>query len=103
MRAFNPWPVAYCEVQATGAAPRSGSGRLRIWAAQALDEQVREPPGTVIASPGDALRISTGRGILQVDELQAAGGKRMTAREFLNARHVPKGTTLSPAAPTPAA
>jgi methionyl-tRNA formyltransferase len=42
-------------------------------------------PGTVTGLEGDALAVSCGRGVVQVLELQRAGRKAVSAREFLNA------------------
>ena len=100
VRAFNPWPVAYCDIQVDrGLPPRSpppppGAGRLRIWSARALAGTADEVAGTVLASEAGTLRVSAGHGILQIDEVQPAGGKRMNVREFLNARHLPPGVSL---------
>ena len=58
------------------------------------DGDAEEPAGTVLAGEAGTLMVSTGEGVLHIDELQAAGGKRLTCREFLNARSLPPGTRL---------
>jgi methionyl-tRNA formyltransferase len=76
VRAFNPWPVAYTEM---------GDDTLRIWRAEVMDGTFAAP-GTVIEATSDGIDIATGEGILRLLWLQLAGGRRMTAREFLAGR-----------------
>lgn len=74
VRAFNPWPVSHCEF---------GGKPLRIWSAQAVPGAGK--PGEVMAADSDGIDVATGDGRLRIRELQRAGGKRMTAAQFLNA------------------
>lgn len=94
VRAFNPWPVAFTEplppeASASGQDSRKRlKGRLRIWRASVVappetNERPHEP-GTVVKAEGKALWVATGDGILALNEVQAPGGKRLSAREFLN-------------------
>lgn len=82
VNAFNPWPVAQTLWQ--GAV-------LRIWRAAVSDELQLEPDSPVEA--GDILRadktgiyVACGSGVLQVHQLQQAGGKVLTAAEFINSK-----------------
>jgi methionyl-tRNA formyltransferase len=77
VRAFNPWPVAEGDV---------GGERLRIWNADAIAGSTDEPPGTIVDGPRDALDMATGDGILRIVEVQREGGRRMSARDYRNAR-----------------
>jgi methionyl-tRNA formyltransferase len=83
VRAFNPWPVAETTY---------GRGTLRVWRAQALDEPSVALPGTVIDS-GRHLDVATGSGLLRLLEVQLPGGKRLSAKDFLNA-HAALGVRL---------
>jgi methionyl-tRNA formyltransferase len=76
VRAFDPWPVAEGEI---------GGERLRIWSALALPA-IDAAPGTIVAASKAGIDIATGNGVLRVRELQRAGGRRMSAADFLNAR-----------------
>ena len=77
VRAFNPWPVA--EAAITGEP-------LRIWAAQALDTEHQAMPGSVLSASRDGIVLACSEGALRVTRLQRAGGKCISAADYLNAR-----------------
>lgn len=77
VRAFDPWPVAEGEV---------AGENMRIWAAHAVAQHHDAAPGSVIAVQRDGIDIACGDGVLRVTALQRAGGKRITAADYLNAR-----------------
>jgi len=81
VRAFNPWPVAWCEI---------GGQRLRIWDA----EVVASPPGCKPGQPfieRHSLVIGAADKALKILELQRPGGQRVTAEQFLNAHQLKAG------------
>jgi methionyl-tRNA formyltransferase len=77
VRAFDPWPVAEGDILAE---------RVRIWSAQAIEHAHQAVPGSVIATHRNGIDIACGEGVLRVTSLQRAGGKRITAADYLNAR-----------------
>lgn len=77
VRAFDPWPVAEGDV---------AGENLRIWAARAIEQEHNIAPGSVMAAQRDGIDIACGEGVLRVTALQRAGGKRITAADYLNAR-----------------
>ncbi|RUL63118.1 methionyl-tRNA formyltransferase [Dyella dinghuensis] len=77
VRAFDPWPVAEGEI---------AGENVRIWAARATEQTHQHTPGSVIAAQRDGIDIACGEGVLRVTALQRAGGKRITAADYLNAR-----------------
>ena len=89
VRAFNPWPVAWCA---------HGKERLRLLMATASarhDGESPQPPGTLLEHGPDALRIACGAQgteVLQVTRAQLPGGKPLPVRDLLNAR----SETLAP-------
>ena len=85
IRGMNPWPSAY-----TG---RKGK-MLKIWRAGVRSEDSSAAPGTVCQAGKDGLIVQTGRGQLQILELQAEGKKRMTADAFLRGNAVEPGEIL---------
>lgn len=96
IRAFNPWPVAWCTL---------GNDRLRLLMASVESgEQPPSPPGTLLEHGEDHLRIACGeqgQEVLCVSRAQLPGGKAMAVRDLLNARQTPLtiGTQLGLPAP----
>jgi len=77
VRAFNPWPVAWCEMNGE---------RLRIWKAVVADDAADCKPGELYAGRRSLL-IGTADKALKILELQRPGGQRTTAEQYLNAQH----------------
>jgi methionyl-tRNA formyltransferase len=77
VRAFDPWPVAEAELLGE---------RLRIFSARALDGKTKAAPGTLVGEARDTLNVATGEGILGIREIQREGGRRMSVRDYMNAR-----------------
>jgi methionyl-tRNA formyltransferase len=83
VRAFRPVPGAFAmldgqPVKVWRASPTQGSGA----------------PGAVLES-GEVIVIACGRGALSVSELQRAGGRRLSAREFLRGHPLVPGVRFS--------
>lgn len=76
VRAFDPWPVAEAEL---------AGERVRVWAAQALPGNGANP-GAVVAATKHGIDVACGKGALRVTRLQRAGGRAVTAADYLNAR-----------------
>lgn len=82
VRAFRPAP---------GATARLGEAALKIWRAHVVCASGE--PGTVL-SQGDVLTVACGEQALAIEELQPAGGRRMSAADFRRGRHLPPGARL---------
>lgn len=91
VRAYNAWPVAFCEYKKNGK-----PAKLRVWQAHVLLESDNNAftasgvlPGTVIAENADSsdcgIDVLTGNGILRITRLQVEGKRAMSAADFLNA------------------
>ena len=85
VRAFNPFPIASSLLNGT---------TIRIWRAVASADRVavEADVGVVKAADAYGLRVVCGAGELLITELQRAGGKRVTAREFLSGFPVEVGS-----------
>ncbi len=83
VRAFNPWPMAEAEV---------AGERLRVHAAQAMPLAHTAMPGTVLHAGRSGLDVACGEGALRILTLQRAGGRAITAADYLNARRDLKTT-----------
>jgi len=77
VRAFNPWPMA--ETTFAGEP-------LRVMRARIADQHACDAaPGTLLGIAEDGLRVACGEGVLAVRELQRAGKRPVSARDFANA------------------
>jgi len=83
IRGTLPWPGAQTKLEGK---------LLKIYKAQVTEG--KGSPGEVIKSGSGTLRIATGRGALDIKELQIEGGKRLEVEEFLRGHKIPEGTIL---------
>lgn len=84
VRGLDPWPCAY-----TGYA----GGTLKVYRARAAAGE--GAPGAVLrASAREGLLVACGEGALEILEMQAPGGKRMSARAYLAGKRIEEGTKL---------
>jgi methionyl-tRNA formyltransferase len=85
IRGVNPWPGAFtfCDGR-----------RLKIYSAQYLDMSTDIEPGTVLLGFPCELRVSTGEGVLVLEEIQGASGKCLLTKDFLCGCHIAPGTKL---------
>ena len=81
-RGLDPWPSAWTDYL---------GGTLKIYRARpAMGEG---EPGTVLRSSAkEGLFVACGEGALEVLEMQAPGGKRMSARAYLAGKKIEPGT-----------
>jgi methionyl-tRNA formyltransferase len=78
VRGLNAWPVAQTLYQGEV---------LRIWRAEAINDDVNAEPGSV-RCVNKTMDVATGKGMLRLHEVQLPGGKRMSIQAFLNAHDV---------------
>ena len=87
IRAFTPVPGAWF----TG--PK---GRIRVRAARVGPAMTSDPAGTYLGPDADGgMRIATGAGEIILDQLQPAGSRAMSARDFLNGTAVETGSLIA--------
>jgi methionyl-tRNA formyltransferase len=91
IRGLNPWPLAHSECREL---------RLQILKSIPPDppRQVQESPGMFLGATERGIRIACGAGtVLEIIEVQPAGKKRITGREFANGQRLQAGERLFPA------
>ncbi|HEU5135526.1 MAG TPA: methionyl-tRNA formyltransferase [Steroidobacteraceae bacterium] len=80
VRAFNPWPIADTLLE---------NETLRILRGRVAEAGgVHAQPGTLLGIADDGLRVACGEGVYAIGELQRAGKRPITARDFANAVRV---------------
>lgn len=77
VRAFNPWPVSFFIVD---------EQPVKVWQSSIFPHQPNTTPGEVIAADKHGIQIATSDGVLNIEQLQPAGKKAMTAQDLLNSR-----------------
>jgi methionyl-tRNA formyltransferase len=85
----------FCQIRGLSPAPGAytwwNGERLKLWKARISDQETGKAPGTVVAISKNALTVQTGKGCLEVLELQPAGKKAMPAQAFSNGAGVAEG------------
>ncbi|MDR2813975.1 MAG: methionyl-tRNA formyltransferase [Prevotellaceae bacterium] len=82
IRGLSPYPAAWCELAADGAAPQP----VKVFAAHAEPTFFAEnppQPGALLTDGRSFLKAACADGFLCIDELQLSGKKRMTTEAFL--------------------
>lgn len=75
VRGLIPWPAAVTEL---------GGCRCKVFSTAVPDERTDRAPGTVLEAGRNGIKVACGGGtVLRVDELQADGGRRMRAADWL--------------------
>ncbi len=85
VRAFNPAPVSRTFLR---------NELVKVWQAQAVPEPAGAPPGMVLAMNDAGIFVACGKGQLALRMLQRAGGKPMTAGEFIKGFPVTLGEQM---------
>jgi len=83
IRAYNPAPGAFTRLEGEA---------LKLWQAHAIDGAGQ--PGVVLQADANGVVVGCGTGLLVLEQLQAAGGKRLAARDFVAGRGNLPGTRL---------
>ena len=73
VRGLHPWPVATMELQGQ---------KFKVHATALVAEKTNKAPGTVLELTKTGLRMACGDGVIEIQSLQAEGGKRMAAPDY---------------------
>lgn len=91
IRAMTPWPGAYTFVTMGDTRALLKIHRAKIW------EGSSEPAGTVVSADGGGILVAAAKGGIALKDIQIAGGKRLTAAEFLRGHPIALGAQLGKA------
>lgn len=89
VRAFNPAPGAWTEWNGQP---------LKIWSAQMLADVPTVAPGQIVAAGASGIDVACATGMLRLLVLQRAGGRRLSAAEFLHGQGLRPGMRFGGAA-----
>ncbi|RLQ92715.1 methionyl-tRNA formyltransferase [Planomicrobium sp. Y74] len=82
VRGLHPWPVAYTSFK---------QDNMKLWWSEIVDGSKTGTPGEVVSLTEDAIHVQTGKGVLAITELQPAGKKRMSAKDYLTGPKIQAG------------
>ncbi len=82
VRGLHPWPVAYTSFN---------QANMKIWWTEKTSSTKNGQVGQVVSTTEDAILVQTGNGVLAITDLQPAGKKRMTAKEYLKGPKIQVG------------
>jgi methionyl-tRNA formyltransferase len=86
IRGFNPWPVAYTEID---------GNRIKVYRSEILNEEnPGHKPGTVIELSKKGLIVQTGTGLINLLEIQTPGSKRMLSSQYAAGHEISPMTIL---------
>ncbi len=77
IRAFNPWPVAWMQVD---------DQNVKVWAADVIPLEQQVAPGTIVSANKEGITVATGNQALRITVLQIPGKKALPAADVINAR-----------------
>nr|WP_318375376.1 methionyl-tRNA formyltransferase [Enterobacter sp.] len=77
IRAFNPWPMSWLLID---------DQPVKIWKASVINAAASAAPGTIIDANKQGIQVATSEGVLNLEVLQPAGKKAMSAQDLLNSR-----------------
>ena len=100
VRAFNPWPGAFCLwTKEASDEPEETRRLVKIWRAETQAgtpvPPIRTKAGEVLSASVEGIVVAAGDGEVRVTELQLEGRKRMSAGEFLRGHKLEAGMKLS--------
>ncbi|MXP66489.1 methionyl-tRNA formyltransferase [Pantoea sp. Nvir] len=76
IRAFNPWPMSYFFIE---------NQLVKVWQSNILPH-ITKQPGEIIIANKQGIQVATSEGVLNLQTLQPAGKKPMSAQDLLNSR-----------------
>lgn len=77
IRAFNPWPMSWLLID---------EQPVKVWQASVIPSATSAEPGTIVDASKTGIQVATADGILNLESLQPAGKKAMSAQDLLNSR-----------------
>ena len=83
IRGLSPYPGAWTEIQKTGIEGENKPQVLKIFSATKTQTPANAQPGTFVVE-GNRLFVNTADSLLELQEIQLAGKKRISSRDFLN-------------------
>lgn len=85
IRGLNSWPGAYTTYRGE---------RMKLWAAEPLDEKANKPDGTITDVSKNGIKVAAGGRILLLKRIQMPGKRAMDVSEYLVGNKIETGEIL---------
>ena len=85
IRGLNPWPIAYTHYE---------NKVMKIYKSKVIDEKSNKSIGTIIEVSKEGLKVSTGSGVLLIEEIQFPGKKPLKVKDYIIGNKIDKGVVL---------
>lgn len=85
IQGLNSWPGAYTTYHGE---------QMKLWEAEALDETVNKPGGTIIGASNQGIKVAAGGRALLLKRIQMPGKKAMDVSEYLKGNRIEIGDVL---------
>ncbi len=85
IRGLNPWPIAYTHYE---------DKVMKIYKSRVLNEESNNICGSIIEVSKDGLKVSTGSGILLIEEIQFPGKKPIKVKDYIIGNKINEGVIL---------
>lgn len=85
IRGLNPWPIAYTRYEDTV---------MKIYKSRVLNEQSNKEIGSIIEVSKEGIKVSTGSGILLIEEIQFPGKKPLKVKDYIIGNKINEGIVL---------
>lgn len=85
IRGLNPWPIAYTHYE---------NKVMKIYKSKVIDEKSNKNIGTIIEVSKEGLKVSTGSGVLLIEEIQFPGKKPLKVKDYIIGNKIDEGVVL---------
>ena len=85
VRGLNPWPIAYTHYE---------DRVMKIYKSRIINEQSNKKIGSIIEVSKEGLKVSTGNGVLLIEEIQFPGKKPLKVKDYIIGNKIDEGVVL---------
>ncbi|MBU3142137.1 methionyl-tRNA formyltransferase [Clostridium sp. CF012] len=85
IRGLNPWPIAYTHYE---------DKVMKIYKSRVINEQSNKSIGSIIEVSKEGLKVSTGSGVLLIEEIQFPGKKPLKVKDYIIGNKICEGVVL---------
>lgn len=85
VRGLNPWPVAYTMYKGK---------KMKVWKCKIAEANKADEPGKILEVDKTGIYVSTGNGIILIEEIQLPNSRKMTVDEYIRGNTIENSVIL---------